>query len=66
MAPRARYDGPYEEVNVFDPYTNEKLDTVKRGGLLSADVPAKTRDELLSSEDWTEVKDPSGSSKKES
>lgn len=63
MAPRARYDGPYLEVNVFDPLTGEKLDTVKRGGLLSNDVPAKTRDELLEGEDWTEVKDPSTAKK---
>lgn len=66
MAPRAKYVGPYDEVVVTDPYTNQELDRVVRGGLLSSDVPAKFRDELLTTEDWTEVKDPSGSSKKES
>lgn len=65
MAPRARYDGAHEEVRVIDPYTNEQLDVVKRGGLLSTDVPAKVRDDLLSREDWSEVKDPSGPARKE-
>lgn len=63
MPGRARYDGPYLEIDVFDPENpNRKIDTVKRGGLLSASVPAAVRDDLLSREDWTEVKDPSGSS----
>jgi hypothetical protein len=61
MPDRARYDGPFEELLVIDPYTNELLDTVKRGGLLSTDVPAKVRDELLARDDWSAVKDPSGS-----
>lgn len=64
MPDRARYDGPFEEIVVIDPHTNELLDTVKRGGLLSKDVPAKVRDELLAREDWTAVKDPAPSSSK--
>jgi hypothetical protein len=60
MTDRARFDGPHDEVLVIDPYTNELLDTVKRGGLLSKDVPAKVRDELLARDNWTAVKDPSG------
>jgi hypothetical protein len=68
MPGRARYDGPHLEVRVFHPETNELLDTVTRGGLLTANAPAAIRDDLLSREDWTEVKDPAGpssSSKKE-
>jgi hypothetical protein len=58
MSRRARYDGPHEEVHVFDPEASVEappLDRVKRGGLLSADVPARIRDELLSTEWWSEV-----------
>jgi hypothetical protein len=29
---------------------------VKRGGLLPADAPARVRDDLLASEEWSEVK----------
>jgi hypothetical protein len=61
MAPRARYDGPYLEVRVVDSETNQEIDVVKRGGLLTADAPAKIRDELLGREDWSQVKDPAGS-----
>lgn len=65
MPGRARYDGPHLEVRVVDPYTNEEVDVVKRGGLLSAEAPAKIRDDLLSREDWSEVKDPSSSKKED-
>lgn len=58
MSKRARYDGPYEEVAVFDSEAGiyaPPIDTVRRGGLLSADVPARIRDELLASDSWSEV-----------
>ncbi len=58
MSKRARYDGPYEDVHVFDSEAGIEappIDTVKRGGLLSADVPARIRDELLARDDWNEV-----------
>ncbi len=60
MTKRARYDGPYEEVAVFDPEADVyagPIDIVKRGGLLSADVPARIRDEFLHKDnpDWSEV-----------
>jgi hypothetical protein len=58
MPDRARYDGPFEEIFVIHPETNERLDTVKRGGLLSKDVPAAIRDELIARDDWSAVKDP--------
>ena len=64
MPGRARYDGPHTEVRVVNSETNEEIDVVKRGGLLKADAPAAIRDDLLSREDWTEVKDPSGASPK--
>jgi hypothetical protein len=63
MTDRARFDGPTDDIVVIDPVTNELLDHVQRGGLLSKDVPAKVRDELLARDNWTAVKDPSGSSK---
>lgn len=58
MSRRARYDGPYEEVVIFDSEAGVEsgpIDTVKRGGWLSGDVPARIRDELLGRPDWTEV-----------
>ena len=64
MTDRARYDGPHDEVNVFNPDDGvyaKPIDTVKRGGLLSKDAPAKIRDELLARDNWTAVKDPAGS-----
>ena len=64
MSKRARYDGAYEEVFVFDSEAGvhaPPIDKVKRGGLLSADVPARIRDELLGREDWNEVKQASES-----
>lgn len=64
MSKRARSDLPYE-AHVIDPETNEHVDTVVPGGLLSRDVPARLRDSLLATNDWTEVADPSGSSNKE-
>lgn len=66
MSQRARYDGAYEEVFVYDPETGNQVvvDTVKRGGLLSKDVPARIRDSLLDTPEWTAVDGP-GSSKSE-
>jgi len=64
MSKRARYDGPYEEVAVFDSeagINSRPVDIVKRGGLLSADVPARIRDELLAGPDWNEVQQANGS-----
>ena len=62
MAPRARYDGPHLEVVVDDPNTDDEPVLVKRGGLLPKEIAARTRDDLLSREDWIEVKDPGSSS----
>lgn len=63
MSRRARYDGPFPEVVVgANPGEDGYIGTVKRGGLLPKDAPASVRDSLLSTEDWTEVADPSGSS----
>lgn len=59
MSKRARYDGPHDEVAVFDSEAGvyaPPVDVVKRGGVLSADVPARIRDELLQSEWWSEAK----------
>lgn len=67
MSKRARYDGPYEEVLVFDPEDGaygKPIDTVKRGGLLSADAPARIRDELVKSDDWSEVEQNTAPAKK--
>ncbi len=58
---RARFDGPHDEILVFDPQAGVyagPIDSVKRGGLLSTDVPARIRDELLARDNWTEVKQP--------
>lgn len=67
MSKRARYDGPHEEVAVFDSEAGvyaEPIDIVKRGGLLSADVPARIRNELTAGADWSEVDQADGSTKK--
>jgi hypothetical protein len=67
MTKRARYDGPHTEVAVFDSEAGiyaDPIDIVVRGGLLSADVPARIRDELLQSPDWAEVKQSDQSSTK--
>jgi hypothetical protein len=66
MSKRARYDGPHEEVFVFDSeagVNSRPIDTVKRGKWLSADVPARIRDELLATDYWTEVQEPTSSKK---
>lgn len=68
MSRRAKYVGPFEEVFVFDPEDERgvygpPIDTVKRNGLLSADAPARVRDELIKSDEWTEVDQASGSRK---
>lgn len=58
-AKRARYDGPHEEVAVFDSEAGiyaEPIAVVERGKLLPAYAPARIRDELLASEWWSEVK----------
>lgn len=59
MSKRAKYVGPHEEVAVFDSEASvydPPIDVVKQGGLLSADAPARIRDELLHKDnpDWTE------------
>lgn len=56
-AKRARFNGSHE-ILVFDPQGSvydPPIDRVIPGGLLSADVPARIRDELLSRPDWSEV-----------
>ena len=58
MAKRARYIGPHESVNVFDPEADvyaAPIDTVVRHGLLSADAPARVRDSLTAGADWNEI-----------
>lgn len=73
MTDRARYDGAYEEVNVYDPETGNQVvvATVKRGGLLPKEtlagdpMPARIRDSLWANGEWAKVGDPSGSKKKE-
>jgi len=59
---RARYDGPYEEVAVFDPEAEDgvyagPVAIVKKGHLLPDDVPARIRDEFLKAANpfWSEV-----------
>lgn len=62
MSKRARYDGS-GSIRVYAPedtYMQNPLDTVESGHLLSADVPAKIRDELLTRPDWSEVHPSSG------
>lgn len=58
MTRRAKYNGPFEEVRVDlgegDVNANEWA-TVKRGGLLPADAPARVRDSLLTTDEWSEV-----------
>lgn len=59
MSRRARFDGPHDDVFVFDPQAPADaapIDHVVRGGLLSTDVPARIRDELLARDNWSEVK----------
>lgn len=55
---RARYDGPHEEVAVQDSEAGiySEAWVVKRGGLLPTEAPARVRDDLLKSEEWSEVK----------
>ena len=57
---RARYVGPYPEVVVQWPPGETRMSetqswTVKQNHWLPDDAPAKLRDELLASEDWSEV-----------
>ncbi len=69
MTKRARFDGPHDEILVFDPEAGVyagPIDAVKRGGLLSVDVPARIRDELLARDNWTEVKQAEAKSEEKS
>lgn len=58
MPKRARFDGPSDDIQIYDseegPYA-APIATVKRGGYLPEDVPARIRDELLARDNWTEV-----------
>lgn len=63
MTKRAKYVGPHEEVAIFDSQASiydGPIDVVKRNGLLSADAPARIRDEFLHKDnaDWVEFKQP--------
>ncbi len=66
MSKRARFDGdgavrvtwPPGEVNP------EHEEIVAKGHLLSTDAPAAMRDALLKRDNWAEVQDASGSSRK--
>ena len=68
---RARYDGPYDEVSVYD---NEHEDgvyagpvaVVQRGHLLPDDVRAPIRDELIKGGYWSEVNQADQSKKSDS
>lgn len=67
---RARYDGPYDEVAVFDPEHEDgvyagPVAVVKKGSWLPEDVRAPIRDELIASGYWSEVKQADTSSKKD-
>lgn len=67
MSKRARYVGPFDEVNIGWPpgaVYPEKKWTVKQGHWLPEDAPAKLRDELLRSEDWSEVEQQADTSSK--
>lgn len=58
-AKRARYDGPFQEVQVQDSEAGiySEVYVVKRGGLLPLEAGARVRDELLQDADaWSEVK----------
>lgn len=61
MTKRARYDGPYDEVAVFDPEHEDgvyagPVAVVKKGAWLPEDVRAPIRDELIATGYWSEVK----------
>lgn len=60
MTKRARYDGPYEEVAVYDAEHEDGVHAgpvavVQRGHLLPDDVRAPIRDELIKGGYWSEV-----------
>jgi hypothetical protein len=64
---RARYTGPYDEVTIQWPpgeIVPEKTWTVKQNHWLPDDAPAKLRDELLQSDDWSEIEQPADIGKK--
>lgn len=69
MSKRARYDGPYEAVHVFDSEQDvyaPPVATVKQGSFLPEDVPARIRNELVAGDSWTEVNyTPPGDKKKD-
>lgn len=68
MSKRARWNGS-EPIRVFDPEASvydPPIDEVVPGGLLSADAPARIRDELLQRDDWSEVNQSEQSSSKSS
>lgn len=56
---RARYDGPHEEIAIFDPEADAyqpPVAVVQKGHYLPTDVPARIRDELTAGDYWTEVR----------
>lgn len=58
MSKRARYVGPFPEVELRWPpgeTVGEQTWTVRQNHWLPDDAPAKLRDELLRSDDWSEV-----------
>jgi hypothetical protein len=69
MTKRARFDGPDPEIQVYDPegsVYDPPIATVKQGGHLPEDVPARIRQELVARENWTEVNyTPPGDKKKD-
>jgi hypothetical protein len=63
MSKRARYDGPHQEVAVYDPQGSvydPPVAVVQIGHWLPEDVPARIRNDLTSSPDsgWTEINAP--------
>jgi hypothetical protein len=60
MSKRARYTGPFDEVRIGWPPgetrpSEQQTWIVERNKWLPDDVPAKLRDELLKSDDWSPV-----------
>lgn len=67
MSKRARYVGPYESVTIHWPpgeIVADKTWTVEQNHWLPDDAPAKLRDELLQSDDWSEIEQPADTSSK--
>jgi hypothetical protein len=65
---RARYDGPATTTVFWPPGetrpSQQQKWTVEPGHWLPDDAPAKLRDELLQSDDWTEIEQSSAPAKK--